>query len=380
MLYWIYEQFRSLEGQLGGKLTNVFQYQTFRSMAACLLAFVITLLLGDRIIRKLISLKIGQPVRTKEEVNQLYELHGKKAGTPTMGGILIIGSLVLAALVCSRWNNPLLWLVLYVTVALGALGFVDDYLKVAKKNSKGVNAKGKLVVQWAVGLTAGYWLYLMPGQEEYFHQLQLPFLKKELFEIKDMGWFTVLFFAVVIVGCSNAVNLTDGLDGLASGCAVSAGLAYGVFCYVTGNKDLARYLLIEHNAYAGELVPVALGLVGACIGFLWFNCFPARVFMGDTGSMGIGGCIAATAICCKQEVVLLIVGGVFVMEAMSVMLQISWFKITRKIYGEPRRLFRMTPIHHHFELKGWKESQVIVRFWILSIVCALIGVATLKLR
>jgi phospho-N-acetylmuramoyl-pentapeptide-transferase len=325
-------------------------------------------------------MKIGQPVRTKEEVNQLYELHGKKAGTPTMGGILIIGSLVIAALCCSRWNNPLLWLVLYVTVALGALGFVDDYMKVSKKNSKGVNARGKLIVQWAVGLTAGYWLYQMPGQEDYFRQLQLPFFKKELFEIKDMGWLTVLFFAVVIVGCSNAVNLTDGLDGLASGCAVSAGLAYGVFCYVTGNKDLAKYLLIEHNSFAGELVPVALGLVGACIGFLWFNCFPARVFMGDTGSMAIGGCIAATAICCKQEVVLLIVGGVFVMEATSVMLQISWFKISRKIYGEPRRLFRMTPIHHHFELKGWKESQVIVRFWILSIVCALIGVATLKLR
>ena len=379
MLYWVFQQFRSHDGLLS-KLTNVFQYESFRSVAACVIAFVVTLLAGDRVIRKLISMKIGQPVRTKEEVNQLYELHGKKAGTPTMGGILIIGSLVLAALCCSRWDNQFLWVVLFVTVGLGALGYVDDYLKVIKKNSKGVNARGKLVVQWAVGLTAGYVLYKLPSQQDYFAHLQLPFFKKELFEIKDMGWFTVLFFAIVIVGCSNAVNLTDGLDGLASGCAVSASLAYGVFCYVTGKEKLADYLLIEHNAQVVELAPVCLGLVGACLGFLWFNCYPARVFMGDTGSMAVGGCIAATAICCKQEVVLLLVGGVFVIEAMSVMLQVGWFKISRKLYGNPRRLFRMTPIHHHFELKGWSEPKIIVRFWIITILLALLTLSTLKLR
>lgn len=376
MLYWIYQHLKGSDVWLS-KLTNVFQYQTFRSIAACLAAFAVSLLLGDRVIRKLISLKVGQPIRSAEEVNKLFELHGSKAGTPTMGGVLIIGSLLLAALCCSRLDNPLLWIVLYVTAGLGALGFVDDYIKVAKKNSKGVSAGGKLVVQWTVGLTAGFFLYRLPSHEDFFHHLQIPFFKN--FDW-NMGWLTVPFFGVVIVGCSNAVNLTDGLDGLASGCTVSAGLAYAVFCYVTGHRVAADYLNIAHDQAVGELAPVAMGLVGAAIGFLWFNCHPARMFMGDTGSMAIGGCIASLAICCKQEVVLLVVGGVFVVEAMSVMLQVTWFKLSRRIYGAPRRLFRMTPIHHHFELKGWKETQVITRFWILSLMCALLGLATLKLR
>ena len=379
MLYYIYQLFEKSDSWLS-KLTNVFQYQTFRAVAAALIAFTVSVVLGDWVIRKLISLKMGQPIRTKEEVNKLFELHGKKAGTPTMGGLLIIGSLVLATLLCVKLTNPFVWVVLFVTIGLGALGFVDDWLKVSKKNSKGVSSRGKLVVQWSVGLAAGLFLYATPWGQSYFGELQLPFIKRELFHIHDMGWFTVFFFALVIVGCSNAVNLTDGLDGLASGCTVSVGLAFAVFCYATGNKIAADHLLISHNPYVGELTAVCLGLVGAAAGFLWFNCFPARVFMGDTGSMAIGGAIGTVAICCKQELTLVIVGGVFVMEAMSVMLQVAWFKITRKIYGEPRRLFRMTPIHHHFELKGWKESQVIVRFWILSLVCAIVGLATLKLR
>jgi phospho-N-acetylmuramoyl-pentapeptide-transferase len=379
MLYWIYQQFDGGTG-LMAKLTNVLQYQTFRSIAALVIAFAISVIFGDWVIRKLISLKMGQPIRTKEEVNQLFELHGKKAGTPTMGGVLIIGALILAVLLGSRWDNPFLWVCLFVTLGLGALGFVDDWLKVSKKNSKGVSSRGKLAVQWAVGLAAGYVLYNLPGQSGYFAHLQLPFIKKEIFEVHDMGWFTVIFFAVIIVGCSNAVNLTDGLDGLAAGCTVSAALAYGVFCYVTGNHRIASYLNIEHNSLVGELTPLCFALIGAAAGFLWFNCFPARVFMGDTGSMAIGGCIAAVAICSKQEVVLIIAGGVFVMEAMSVMMQVGWFKISRKLYGTPRRLFQMTPIHHHFELKGWKESQVIVRFWILSLLCAMIALGTLKLR
>ncbi len=376
MLYWIYQIFKGSDFWLS-KLTNVFQYQTFRGVAACLIAFVLSLLLGDRVIRKLISLKIGQPVRTAEEVHKLFELHGSKAGTPTMGGILIIGSLLVAALCCCRLDNPLLWIVIYVTLGLGALGFVDDYLKVAKKNSKGVSARGKLIVQWTVGLTAGYVLYRLPGHEDFFRTLQLPFFKNAEW---DMGVLTVPFFAIVIVGCSNAVNFTDGLDGLASGCTVSAGLAYAIFCYVAGHSVAAEYLNIRHDPEVGELAPVALGLVGAALGFLWFNCHPARMFMGDTGSMAIGGCIAALAICCKQEIALVIVGGVFVAEAMSVIMQVSWFKISRRLYGEPRRLFRMTPIHHHFELKGWKETQVITRFWVMSLMCALLGLATLKLR
>lgn len=383
MLYRFYQLMEAAPGSaehFAAKITNVFQYQTFRSLAACIVAFALSILLGDRVIRKLISLKIGQPVRTAEEVHKLFELHGKKAGTPTMGGVLIIGALVAASLLCSRWDNPFLWVVLAVTLGLGALGYADDYLKVSKKNSKGVNARTKLVVQWVVGLAAGYALWQLPGQRDYFDHLQLPLIKKELFEVEHMGYFTPFFFAIVIVGCSNAVNLTDGLDGLAAGCTVSVGLAYAVFCYVTGHAGAAKFLLIDHNQNAGELAPVCMGLVGACLGFLWFNCFPARVFMGDTGSMAIGGCIAAVAICCRQEVLLIIVGFVFVAEALSVMLQVAWFKISRRLYGEPRRLFRMTPIHHHFELKGWKESQVIVRFWVLSLMCALIGLATLKLR
>jgi phospho-N-acetylmuramoyl-pentapeptide-transferase len=378
MLYWIYEWLKGSDLWIA-KFTNVFQYQTFRSVMACLIAFGLSLLFGDRVIRKLISLKMGQPVRTADEVHKLFELHGAKAGTPTMGGILIIGSLLASILLCCRLdnNNYLLLVVVYVTLGLGALGFVDDYLKVAKKNSKGVSARGKLVVQWMVGLTAGYALYRLPGHEMYFRVLQVPFFKEVSW---DMDWLTVLFFAVIIVGCSNAVNFTDGLDGLASGCTISAGLAYAIFCYLAGHSIAADYLNIRNNAFAGELAPVAMGLVGSAIGFLWFNCHPARMFMGDTGSMAIGGCIASLAISCKQEIALIIVGGVFVAEAMSVIMQVGWFKISRRIYGAPRRLFRMTPIHHHFELKGWKETQVIARFWIMSLICALLGLATLKLR
>ena len=294
-----------------------------------------------------------------------------------MGGVLIIGSLLSAVFLCCRLNNPLLLVVVYVTLGLGALGFVDDYLKVAKKNSKGVSAGGKLVVQWMVGLTAGYVLYMLPGHEDHFKVLQVPFFKGVEW---NMGWLTVPFFAIIIVGCSNAVNFTDGLDGLASGCTISAGLAYAVFCYLAGHRIAADYLKIAHDQDVGELAPAAMGLVGASLGFLWFNCHPARMFMGDTGSMAIGGCIASLAICCKQELALVIVGGVFVAEAMSVIMQVGWFKISRRLYGEPRRLFRMTPIHHHFELKGWKETQVIARFWIMSLICALLGLATLKLR
>ena len=381
MLTWLYNALHEPgSDDFISKLANVFQYQTFRAITACLLAFIISLAFGSRVIRKLISLKMGQPVRTEEEVHKLFELHGKKAGTPTMGGVLIIFALVVATLACCPWENQLVWLVLYVTLALGALGFVDDWLKVSKKNSKGVSEAGKLIVQLVVGLTAGFYLYRLPGHESFFHELQIPFIKKEIFHIKDMGIFSVVFFCIVIIGCSNAVNFTDGLDGLAAGCTVSCSLAYALFCYFTGHAGIAGYLNISHDSLVGELTPVCLALTGAAIGFLWFNCYPARVFMGDTGSMAIGGCIAAVAICSRQELALVLVGGVFVVEALSVMIQRFWFKISRKLYGEGRRLFRMAPIHHHFELKGWKESQVIVRFWILSVCCALLGLATLKLR
>ena len=248
MLTWLYNALHEPgSDDFISKLANVFQYQTFRAITACLLAFIISLAFGSRVIRKLISLKMGQPVRTEEEVHKLFELHGKKAGTPTMGGILIIGALIVATLLGSRLDNPFLWVCLFVTLGLGALGFVDDWLKVSKKNSKGVSSRGKLAVQWVVGLAAGYVLYKLPGQESYFAHLQLPFIKKEIFEVHDMGWFTVLFFAVIIVGCSNAVNLTDGLDGLAAGCTVSAALAYGVFCYFTGNHRIQKTKCGQRN-------------------------------------------------------------------------------------------------------------------------------------
>lgn len=379
MLYWIHELLRHGDTFVS-KFTNVFQYESFRSTVACLLAFSLSLLFGERVIRKLISLKVGQPVRSAEEVHKLFETHGKKAGTPTMGGVLIVFSLVIAMLVSCNLTNPLVWVVLFVTLGLGALGFVDDYKKVKEKNSAGVSSKFKLVWQWGVGLIAGYWIWhLSQSQEggEFFQKLQVPFFKRAT---PGLGWWVIPFTALVIVGCSNAVNFTDGLDGLASGCTVSVGLAYGLFCYLAGKEKAAEYLGILHHPMVAELAPISLGLVGAALGFLWFNCHPARMFMGDTGSLAIGGCIASLAICSRQEILLVIVGGVFVIEALSVMLQVSWFKLSRKLYGEPRRLFRMTPIHHHFELKGWKENQVITRFWMMSLIFALMGVATLKLR
>ncbi len=352
---------------------NLLRYITFRSGVAALFAFGVSLLFGPRVIRKLISLKIGQPVRTAEEVHKLAELHGKKAGTPTMGGVLILAAVVGGTLLCARLDNPLVISVLFVLVALGALGFYDDYQKVVHKNSKGVSARFKLLAQIGVALAASLFLYLHPGTSDYIRSLNVPFLKDPL--VKDMGLWCLPFFVTIIVGCSNAVNLTDGLDGLAIGCTVTVAMAYAVFCYLVGNQVLGeQYLFLPFNKFAGELTVFCMALVGAGLGFLWFNCHPAKVFMGDTGSLALGGGLAMVAICSKHEIVLMIVGGVFVMEAASVILQVGSFKLRKK------RIFRMAPIHHHFELKGWHENQVIIRFWTLSIFLAFLGLATLKLR
>lgn len=353
-------------------LVNLLRYITFRAGLAAMLAFGLSLLLGPWVIRKLISLKIGQPVRTADEVHKLAELHGKKVGTPTMGGVLILGTVLVASLLCARLNNPLVITVLFVMLGHGLLGYMDDYKKVALKNSKGVSARFKLAVQILIGFAATSFLYWNPQTSEYIRELHVPFLKEPL--IKDMGLFCFPLFIAVIVGCSNAVNLTDGLDGLATGCTITTAGAYAIFCYLVGNKIQATYLFLPHSAYTGELVIICVALVGACLGFLWFNCHPARVFMGDTGSLAIGGALGTLAICSKHELVLIVVGGVFVMEAGSVILQVGSFKLRGK------RIFRMSPIHHHFELHGWHESQVIIRFWILSIIFALLGLATLKLR
>lgn len=377
MIYWLYE-FRELFSSQDGliyKVLNVFKYHTFRAGGAAITAFLISLIFGERLIRKLISMKIGQPIRTAAEVQKLFDLHGKKAGTPTMGGVLILGSLVASTLLWAKWDNPMVWTILFTTIGLGALGFWDDYLKVSKKNSKGVSARTKLVWQGGVALLAGAaFSYLVPADDSgaTLRALHIPFIKDAV--INDMGVFAIPFFMLIIVGASNAVNLTDGLDGLATGCSLTTALAYALFGYICGNAKYSAYLDVPHHSLAAELPIVAMGLAGACVGFLWWNAHPARMFMGDTGSLALGGCIAGLAIGCKQEIVLVLVGGVFVMEALSVILQVASFKTRGK------RIFRMSPIHHHFELGGWHENQVITRFWILSLLFALMGLATLKLR
>ncbi len=374
MIYWLYEyrELFSSEDGLLYKVLNIFRYHTFRAGGAALTAFALSLFFGERLIRKLISMKIGQPVRTAEEVHQLFELHGKKAGTPTMGGILILGAVVVSTLLWSKWDNLLVWTVLFTTVGLGLLGFYDDYLKISKKNSKGISARAKLAWQGGIALIAGVLFAYASDAAPVLREFHLPFFKNEI--VQDMGVFAVFLFALIIVGASNAVNLTDGLDGLATGCSLTTTLAYAGFGYVCSNARYAGYLDVPHIPTASELPIIAMALAGACLGFLWFNAHPARMFMGDTGSLALGGCIAALAIGCKQEIVLVLVGGVFVMEAMSVILQVASFKTRGK------RIFRMSPIHHHFELGGWHENQVIVRFWILSLTFALIGLASLKIR
>ena len=365
MLYYLH-QFHDTIGGL-----NVFQYTTFRALAAGITAFLLSITFGNRVIRKLISLKAGQPIRTKEEVHRLNELHGGKAGTPTMGGVLLLGAMVISTLLWALPTNPLVWLSLFTVVYLGLLGFADDYLKVKKKKSDGISGRVKLVAQFFLAMFVGLFFLMHPALSGQATQLYVPFLKQPIFHI---GGAAVIFFALVIVGSSNAVNLTDGLDGLAAGCSAMVAFTYAGLVYAAGHVHIAEYLQIPFNPLSAELSVPCMALCGAALGFLWFNCHPARVFMGDTGSLAIGGVIAVMAIACKQEILLALVGGVFVLEASSVILQVLSFKLTGK------RIFAMSPIHHHFELKGWKENTVIVRFWILGIMCALFGLATLKLR
>ena len=357
---------------------NVFQYVTFRAMGAALFAFLLSLAFGNFTIRKLLSLKLGQPIRSKEEVHKLAELHGQKAGTPTMGGILLLGATVISTLLWAR-PNSFVWLVLGTMIAAGALGFADDYLKVSKKNSAGVSERTKLLVQILIAMGVTWFFLSDPRLQQQASALYVPFYKRML--IANMGIVvTFLFFSGIILGTSNAVNLTDGLDGLATGCTLTVTFAYAVFAYVAGHHKIAEYLQVPFYPQAGELSVFCMALAGASLGFLWFNAHPAKMFMGDTGSLAIGGAIGTVAICVKQELLLLIVGGVFVAEAVSVLIQRFYFKFTKRKYGQGRRVFRMAPLHHHFELSGWKETAVVTRFWIISFICALLGLATLKLR
>ena len=377
MMYYLH-QLSERHGPEILKALNVFQYITFRAVAAGITAFLFSLMCGNWVIRRLISLKMGQPIRTKEEVHKLYELHGSKAGTPTMGGVLLLGAVLVSSLIWARPDNPAVWLLLFALVFCGGLGFWDDYLKITKKNSKGVSEKTKLIGQGILAVVVANFFLLNPAIEVQARALYIPFYKDPV--IANLGIFTFVFFALVIVGASNAVNLTDGLDGLAAGCTTTVAFCYAVLSYICGHVKIASYLGIPFYPFAGELAVVCMALVGASFGFLWFNCHPAKVFMGDTGSLAIGGMLGVVAICTKQELLLVVVGGVFVIEASSVLIQRTWFKITKARYGEGRRVFLMSPIHHHFELKGWKENTVIVRFWILSIMFAFLGLATLKLR
>ena len=397
MLYWIYQFWKEaheaekLCGEPGWAHTfdalNLFRYITFRAAVACLLAFSISLMIGPRVIRKLISLKLGQPLRTADEVHKLAELHGGKIGTPTMGGVMILSSVIISTLVCANPLNPFVAVCAFTMGACGLLGYCDDYKKVKEKKSDGLSSRQKLFWQLIIALIAASFMYFkkeISGIGDSTHGFMLgkqmisidaicfPLFKQPLLHL---GWLIIPFFALIIIGCSNAVNLTDGLDGLATGCTITTALAYSALAYLAGHFFLATsYLVIPHNQFIGELTVFLMALVGAGLGFLWFNCHPAKVFMGDTGSLAIGGALGSAAIATKQELLLVIIGGVFVMEAMSVILQVGSFKLRKK------RIFRMSPIHHHFELGGWHESQVIIRFWLLSLMLALFGIALLKIR
>ena len=342
---------------------NVLRYITFRAVLAALTAFLLSFLLGPWLIRKLTANQIGQQIRPDGP-----ERHLAKAGTPTMGGVLILSSLILATLLLADLSNLYVWLVLLVTVGFAAIGFVDDYRKLSGHNSKGLPGRTRLRWEFAIGLGAGAVLYLVPHFDTV---LYFPFIKNLHV---DLGILYIPFAALLLVAASNAVNLTDGLDGLAIGPVMTTGFTYGVFAYATGNAKYAEYLQLAYIDGVGEVAIFCGALVCAGLGFLWFNAYPAMMFMGDVGALPLGAALGICALLTKQELVLLIAGAVFVVEALSVILQVGSYKLRRK------RIFRMAPIHHHFELKGWAEPKVIVRFWIISLLLVLAGLATLKLR
>lgn len=351
---------------------RVFESITFRATGAALTTFLLSLWMGPWLIRVLTLLKLGQPIRSHAEVHKLADLHGSKKGTPTMGGLMILITLTLSALLWIDPRNHYLWIVLLPTLLFGALGFLDDYQKIRKKHSGGITSRQKFAGQILIALATGIFLLNFAETAPHAKSLHLPFLKHPV--VDNLGWFALLFFILVMVGSSNAVNLTDGLDGLATGCATIVVGVFALFAYLTGNRVTADYLLLPLVPGVAELAIFCAAMGGSCLGFLWFNCHPARVFMGDTGSLALGGAIGVISICINQELLLVIVGGVFVIEALSVILQVASFKLTG------RRIFAMSPLHHHFELKGWNESTVVIRFWIAGLVFALLGLATLKLR
>ncbi len=351
---------------------RVFRYISVRTVAGAGTAFLLTVLIGPLVINWLQRLRIGQHVRNAE-APYLYALHAKKEGTPTMGGILIIGAIVFSTLLWAMPTNIFIHISLLTMCYMGLIGFWDDYTKINKKRSKGLKARTKMFLEILLAVAVVMSLIMMPETRDRVRQLMVPFLKDPV--INDIGLIgAFLFVGFVIIGASNGVNLTDGLDGLAVGCCSSVTLSYLVMSYIAGHTGFAQYLKVPYINGSGELTVFCGCMLGACLGFLWYNCHPAKVFMGDTGSLALGGGVAIVAVLIKQELMLVIVGGVFVMEALSVIIQVASFKLRGK------RVFAMAPIHHHFEMKQWSETQVTVRFWILSILFALLGILTLKIR
>lgn len=359
MLYWLTTLLQDHVHSL-----RVFHYLTFRSILSALTALTLSLIIGPKVIRWLQKSQIGQSVRDDGP-----QTHLKKAGTPTMGGVMILLTVASSCLLWGKLTSTYLWLVLILTLGFGLIGWVDDYKKLILKNSKGLSAKQKILCQSLLGGLFSIYVFYNSGLNS---TLLIPFLKDVTL---NLGMFGMVLSYFVIVGSSNAVNLTDGLDGLAIMPTVMVAGALGIFAYASGNINFSHYLSVPYVPHANELVIFCSAIVGAGLGFLWFNTYPAQIFMGDVGSLGLGAALAGTAILVKQELVLLIMGGIFVAETVSVILQVIYFK-----YSGGKRLFKMAPLHHHFELKGWEEPKVIVRFWIITVILVLMGLASLKLR
>ena len=373
---------------------RVFSYITFRAVMATMTALLIGLVFGPWVIRKLTEMKVDQAVRTNGP-----QTHLAKVGTPTMGGVLVLIGIFISCVLWADLSNRFIWIVMLVTFGFGAIGWVDDYRKVFYKDPKGMSSKEKFFWQTLIGLFAAIYLAFSVSEVNNLKVLQLfiswvesgfsldlpaksnltvPFMKEVSYPLGVMG-FIILSY-LVIVGSSNAVNLTDGLDGLVIMPVILVGAALGAFAYVMGNAIYAKYLLFPHIPGAGELLIFCGAMGGAGLAFLWYNAHPAQVFMGDVGALALGGALGTIAVIVRQEIVLFVMGGIFVAETVSVMMQVFWFKFTKKYYGEGRRIFRMAPLHHHFELGGWRETQVVVRFWIITILLVLVGLSSLKLR
>jgi phospho-N-acetylmuramoyl-pentapeptide-transferase len=373
---------------------RIFQYITFRAVMAAMTALLIGLAFGPWVIRSLTAMKIGQPVRSYG-----VQAHLAKTGTPTMGGVLILIGIGVSTLLWFDWSNRFVWIVMIVTMGFGAVGWVDDWRKVVDKNPEGMRSREKFFWQSLIGLFAALYLAFSVSETSFLGVVQLffrwvssgfstelppkadlliPFFKTISMPLGVWGFVALAYF--VIVGTSNAVNFTDGLDGLAIMPVVMVGSALGLFAYLTGSSVFSKYLLLPYIPGAGELLIFCAAMAGAGLAFLWFNAHPAQVFMGDVGALALGGGLGTLAVITRQEIVLGIMGGIFVAEVLSVMIQVSWFKFTKRQFGEGRRIFRMAPLHHHFEKGGWKETQVVIRFWIITMLLCLIGLASLKLR